>query len=74
LNKIIQLNCLDIADRTLKALKDFTDRISVQVTGSVSSAAQIKATSLELAKNTKTTAQEVQQLRNICKLIFKDLE
>ena len=46
-------NLLDITDRTLRALKEFTEKISIQVTGSVSSAAQVKATSIDLAKNTK---------------------
>lgn len=64
---------LDITDRTLKALKDFTEKISIQISGSISSAAQVKATSLELASNTKSTAEEVNQLKNVIKLIYTDL-
>ena len=66
--------CIDITDRTLKALKHFTEKIAIEITGSISSAAQVKATSLELASNTKVTAQEVSQIRNIVKLISSDLE
>ena len=63
---------LDITDRTLTALKNFTEKISVNITGSISSAAQVKATSIELSSNTKSTAQEVDQLKNIMKLIRGD--
>ena len=56
------------------ALKHFTDKIAIEITGSISSAAQVKATSLELASNTKTTAQEVSQIKNIIKLIAGDLD
>ena len=55
-------------------MKDFTEKISIQVSGSLSSAAQVKATSIELASNTKTTAQEVAQLKNVVKLIHSDLQ
>ena len=54
-------------------MRDFTDKVSVNITGSISSAAQVKATSLELASNTKTTAEEVDQLNNIMRLIKADL-
>lgn len=55
-------------------MKQFTEKIAIEITGSLTSAAQVKATSIELASNTKITAQEVLQVRNIIRLISCDLD
>ena len=58
----------------MKQLQDYTKKVSIEISGSVSSAAQVKAASIELANNTKVTAQEVEALKNTCALVRADLE
>jgi hypothetical protein len=57
---------LGIAQKTLNELKEFTAGIQIKVQGSLTSAASVKAASLNLASHTNSTAHEIDQVRNIC--------
>ena len=43
------------------------------VSGNLQSAAEIKATSMDLAQNTKDASEEIKTLRNVAALIKHDL-
>ena len=64
---------LKIVDSTLSQLDSFQKSIQIQVKGSVSSAADIKAACLNLASRTKQTSDEVANLHNLCSLIKHDV-
>lgn len=65
---------LNAADKMVSRLFDFVKRLQVDVQGSLTSAAQIKATSLDLASNTRDAAQEVHLLKDVARLIRSDME
>lgn len=53
---------------------DFIKRLQVAVSGNLQSAAEIKATSIDLANNTKTCAEEIKTLRHVCALIKHEVQ
>jgi len=61
-------------EKSIQQLKEYTSRISVEITGSLASAAQVKAAALELANQTKEVAEETNALKQACGLVKKDLE
>ncbi len=61
-------------ERAIAQLKEYTTKISVEITGSLASAAQVKAAAMELANQTKEAAELVANLRNMCALTRRDLE
>ncbi|CAG9335352.1 unnamed protein product [Blepharisma stoltei] len=65
---------LNIAHNTIRNLVEFTNRISVEITGNMTSSAQYKGAAMDLAKSTKETAQELDILKQACILIRSDLE
>lgn len=58
---------------TIRRLVEFTNKVTVEVTGSFTGSAQYKGASLELAKCIKETAEEVETMRNLCLLVKNDL-
>eukprot|EP01022_Parablepharisma_sp_SALTPOND_P036388 TRINITY_DN98_c0_g1_i1.p1 TRINITY_DN98_c0_g1~~TRINITY_DN98_c0_g1_i1.p1 ORF type:complete len:3109 (+),score=697.90 TRINITY_DN98_c0_g1_i1:340-9666(+) len=61
-------------ERAITQLKEYTSRIAVEITGSLASAAQVKATAMELANQTKEVAEETSSLKHVCSLVKNDLE
>lgn len=58
---------------TIRRLVEFTNKVTVEVTGSFTGSAQYKGASLELAKCIKETAEEIETMRNLCLLVKNDL-
>jgi len=58
---------------TIRRLVEFTNKVTVEVTGSFTGSAQYKGASLELAKCIKETAEEIETMRNLCLLVRNDL-
>jgi hypothetical protein len=46
-------------------LFDFIKRLQIDIQGSLTSAAQIKATSMDLATNTKEASEEIKLLKHV---------
>ena len=65
---------LSLSHNTIKNLVDFTNQISVEVSGNMASSAQYKGAAIELANRTKQTADEIEVLRQTCGLIKSDLQ
>ena len=65
---------LNTAESMVNKLYDFVKRLQIDIQGCLTSAAQIKATSLDLASNTNETLQEIKLLKNVAQLIRSDLE
>lgn len=63
----------EAADHVEK-LTDFIKRLQVAVTGNLQSAAEIRATSMDLAHNTSEASEEIKTLRNVAALIKHDLQ
>ena len=60
-------------ENVIAQLKDYTSKISVEISGSMLSAAQVKAAALELATQTKAVAEEANALRYACSLAKSDI-
>ena len=65
---------LTSAESMVNKLFDFVKRLQIDIQGSLTSAAQIKATSLDLATNTRAASDEVRLLKQIAQLIRSDIE
>lgn len=61
-------------EKAITLLKEYTSKISVDISGSLASAAQVKAAALELANQTKQTAEETANLKHLCSLVKKDID
>jgi len=61
------------AEESVERLQKFIKKVSIEVQGSLSSAASIKAASMDLAQNTKQTADEIKALKEVISLIKNDL-
>ena len=61
-------------EEAVHKLKEYTSRIAIEVTGSFSSAAQVKAASMELANQTKEVAEEAASLKAVCNLVRVDMK
>jgi len=61
------------AESVVGGLQTFIKKLSVEVQGSLQSAAQIKAASMDLAQNTRRTAEDIKALRQVIGLIRHDL-
>ncbi|OMJ74383.1 hypothetical protein SteCoe_26710 [Stentor coeruleus] len=57
----------------LERLIDFTQKISIEVTGNTLTAGQYRGAALDLAKSTKETSSELDIIRSLCLLIKSDL-
>ena len=55
-------------------LFDFVQRLQIDIQGSLTSAAQIKATSMDLATNIKEASEEIKLLQHVGQLIRSDLD
>ena len=53
---------------------DFIKRLQVAVSGNLQSAAEIRATSIDLAQNTKDAAEEIKTLRHVAALMKHDVQ
>lgn len=58
----------------MNKLFDFVKRLQVDIQGSLSSAAQVKASSMNLATNTREASDEVSLLKNIIQMVRSDIE
>ena len=58
----------------MNKLFDFVKRLQVDIQGILTSAAQIKATSMDLATNTREASDEVKLLKQIALLVRSDIE
>ena len=58
----------------MNKLFDFVKRLQVDIQGSLTSAAQVKATSMDLATNTREASDEVKLLKQIAQLVRSDIE
>lgn len=65
---------LTSAEAVVHKLFDFVKRLQVDIQGSLTSAAQIKATSMDLATNTREASDEVKLLKQIAQLVRSDIE
>lgn len=61
------------AEKQTTNLQEFVKRLQIGVSGNLQSAAEIKATSMDLAQNLKATSDEVRSLRHIAGLIKHDV-
>ena len=61
------------AESQTDRLVDFIKRLQVAVSGNLKSAADIKATSIDLANNTKEASEEIKTLRHVAALIKHDI-
>lgn len=57
----------------LERLIDFTQKITIEVTGNTLTAGQYRGAALDLAKSTKDTSSELDIIRSLCLLIKSDL-
>ena len=64
---------LNEVNSTVRNLKEFINKLSVEITGSFTGSAQYKGASLELAKCIKETADELETMKNVCLLVKNDL-
>jgi hypothetical protein len=64
---------IEKADSSIKELIDFTDKISVDISGNLMSVGQYKGAAMELAKNTKEVANEIENIKSVCILVKTDL-
>jgi chromosome segregation ATPase len=64
---------LEVLHNTIRDLVEFTQQLSVEISGSLTANASYKGASIELAKNTKETADELDLLKHMCMLIRDDL-
>ena len=58
----------------MEKLTEFVRQLSVDVHGDLTSAAQVKATSLELARNCQETAHDVKSLGVILKVLNAEVQ
>lgn len=65
---------LEVLHNTIRDLVEFTQQLSVEISGSLTANASYKGASIELAKNTKETADELDLLKHMCMLIRDDLQ
>lgn len=65
---------LTSAEAVVNKLFDFVKRLQVDIQGSLTSAAQVKATSMDLATNTREASDEVKLLKQITSLVRSDIE
>ena len=61
-------------ENAVSKLKEYTGKVAIEITGSFSSAAQMKALAIELANQTKEVIEEVEKLKYACHLARKDIE
>lgn len=61
------------AEQTSNKLQEFVKRLQIGVTGNLHSAAEIKASSMDLATYLKEVASEIKTLRNVSGLIKHDV-
>lgn len=61
------------AEKQTTNLQEFVKRLQIGVSGNLQSAAEIKATSMDLAQNLKAASDEVKSLRHIAGLIKHDV-
>jgi DNA repair exonuclease SbcCD ATPase subunit len=64
---------MEVSQKMLQRLNEYTAKVSIEVSGSVAGAAQVKAASFELASRMKMTADEVECVKYVCGLIRRDL-
>jgi hypothetical protein len=64
---------LAVATSTIRGLMDFVNKVQVEIQGNLSGSAQYKGASIELAKVTKETADQIGAISNVCALIKSDL-
>jgi hypothetical protein len=62
------------AETQTDRLVDFIKRLQVAVSGNLQSAAEIRATSIDLANNTKECSEEIKTLRHVCALIKHEVQ
>ena len=76
--KIWYLELLDsqlmTAEGVVNKLFDFVKRLQIDIQGSLTSAAQIKATSLDLASNTRDASEEIKLLRHVAQMIRSEVD
>ena len=76
--KIWYLELLDSqlasAETMVNKLMDYVKRLQIEITGSLTSAAQIKATSMDLALNTSEASSEIKMLKHVSQLLRSDLD
>lgn len=65
---------IDGAEQVVKGLQNFVKKLTIEVQGSLQSAAQIKAAAMDLASCANKASDEVDQLRRSVQLVRKDLQ
>jgi hypothetical protein len=63
-----------MAEVVINKLIDFVKRLQIDIQGSLSSAALVKATSMNLAQNSKEASEEIKLLKHITLLIRSDID
>ena len=70
--ELLEEQVADCENQTTK-LQDFVKRLQIGVSGSLHSAAEIKASSMDFANHLKMASEEVKTLRNVTGLIKHDV-
>lgn len=70
--ELLEEQVADAEGQTTK-LQDFVKRLQIGVSGSLHSAAEIKASSMDLAAHLKEASEEIKTLRNVAGLIKHDV-